>query len=101
MNETTGKGRKPTNRVVIEQTNQPLFERLRTLRKTLADENGVPPYVIFHDKTLHAMAAIQPLELEQMAELGGVGEKKLERFGKAFLYEIENFIVDQAEDKAN
>ncbi len=94
VTESAGKGRKRTNRVVIEQTNQPLFERLRRLRKTLADENGVPPYVIFHDKTLHEMAAVQPLELEQMAELGGVGEKKLERFGKAFLREIEDFVVE-------
>ena len=97
VTETAGKSRKRTNRVVIEQTNQPLFERLRRLRKTLAEENGVPPYVIFHDKTLHEMAAVQPLELEQMAGLGGVGEKKLERFGKAFLHEIEEFTADQAE----
>jgi len=94
--ETQGKSRKRSNKVVIEQTNQPLFERLRRLRKTLADENGVPPYVIFHDKTLHEMSAVQPLELEHMAELSGVGEKKLERFGKAFLREIEDFVVEEA-----
>ncbi|MDH5354590.1 MAG: DNA helicase RecQ [Gammaproteobacteria bacterium] len=89
--------RSGTSRTVIEQTNQPLFERLRSLRKTIADENGVPPYVIFHDKTLHEMAAIQPLDLEHMSEISGVGEKKLERFGKAFLAEIEEFVVDEAE----
>ena len=93
--ESQGRSRKRSNKVVVEQTNQPLFERLRKLRKTLADENGVPPYVIFHDKTLHEMAAIQPLELEHMAELNGVGEKKLERFGKDFLREIEDFVVEQ------
>ena len=93
--ETQGKRRKRSNKIVIEQTNQPLFERLRRLRKTLADENGVPPYVIFHDKTLHEMAAVQPLELEHMAELSGVGEKKLERFGKDFLREIEDFVVEE------
>ena len=93
--ESQGKSRKRSNKVVVEQTNQPLFERLRKLRKTLADENGVPPYVIFHDKTLHEMAAVQPLELEHMAELSGVGEKKLERFGKAFLREIEDFVVGE------
>jgi len=92
--ENQGKSRKRSNKVVVEQTNQPLFERLRKLRKTLADENGVPPYVIFHDKTLHEMAAVQPLELEHMAELSGVGEKKLEKFGKAFLREIEDFVVE-------
>ncbi len=93
--EIQGKSRTRKNKVVIEQTNQPLFERLRKLRKTLADENGVPPYVIFHDKTLHEMAAVQPLELEHMAELSGVGEKKLERFGKAFIREIEDFVVEE------
>jgi ATP-dependent DNA helicase RecQ len=94
--DKTDKPRKHTNRVVIEQTNQPLFERLRKLRKTLAEEHGVPPYVIFHDKTLHEMAAVQPLELEQMAELSGVGDKKLSRFGQDFLREIEDFVIDES-----
>ena len=79
-----------------EQTNQPLFERLRRLRKSLADEHSVPPYVIFHDKTLHEMAATQPLDLQHMGEISGVGEKKLEKFGKAFLREIEDFVVEDA-----
>ncbi|MCP4432448.1 MAG: DNA helicase RecQ [Gammaproteobacteria bacterium] len=99
--ETSGKRRKRTNRVVVEQTNQPLFERLRSLRKTIAEENGVPPYVIFHDRTLHQMAAVQPLELEQMAELSGVGEKKLTRFGSIFLREIEDFVVGESGDELN
>ena len=98
VTETGRKKRSSTSRTVIERTNQPLFERLRNLRKTIADENGVPPYVIFHDKTLHEMAAIQPLDLEHMNEISGIGEKKLERFGKAFLHEIEEFVVDQAEE---
>ena len=94
VSKSSSKGRKRRSGTVVEQTNQPLFERLRRLRKTLADENGVPPYVIFHDKTLHEMAAVQPLELEHMSELSGIGEKKLERFGKAFLREIEDFVVE-------
>lgn len=97
VTETGRKKRSGTSRTVIERTNQPLFERLRNLRKTIADENGVPPYVIFHDKTLHEMSAIQPLDLEHMNEISGVGETKLERFGKAFLAEIEDFVVGQAE----
>ncbi len=83
---------------MVEQTNQPLFERLRSLRKALAEENGVPPYVIFHDRTLHEMAAVQPLDLEHMAELNGVGEKKLASFGKFFLKEIEDFVVADGSD---
>jgi len=96
VSQTSAKRSRNTNKKVIEQTNQPLFERLRKLRKSLADELSVPPYVIFHDKTLHEMAAIQPLELEHMGEISGVGEKKLEKFGKAFLREIEDFVVEES-----
>ncbi len=96
VSESSGKSRQGSRRIVIEQTNQPLFERLRKLRKTLADENGVPPYVIFHDRTLHEMAAIQPLDIEQLAEINGVGEKKIDRFGRIFLREIEDFVIEEA-----
>jgi len=51
-------------------TNDSLFERLRTLRKRLADENGLPPYVIFHDSTLREMAEHMPLDLDQFAVIG-------------------------------
>ena len=64
---------------------QPLFEALRELRREIADEQGVPPYVIFHDTTLQEMARRHPESLEQMRTIGGVGEKKLERYGDRFL----------------
>jgi ATP-dependent DNA helicase RecQ len=62
-----------------------LFERLRALRKRLADENGVPPYVIFHDATLRAMAQLMPLDLDRFASLPGVGQAKLARYGERFI----------------
>jgi ATP-dependent DNA helicase RecQ len=62
-----------------------LFEHLRALRKRLADENGLPPYVVFHDATLREMAARRPLTLNQFAELPGVGRAKLERYGDEFI----------------
>ena len=65
-----------------------LFERLRALRLRLAQEAGVPPYVIFHDATLAAMAAARPATEEELLALPGVGEKKLATYGKAFLEEI-------------
>ncbi|HPF69961.1 MAG TPA: RQC domain-containing protein, partial [Candidatus Krumholzibacteria bacterium] len=65
-----------------------LFERLRARRRELAEEHGVPPYVIFHDKTLAAMAVHRPGDREQMLRIGGVGLSKLERYGDAFLAEI-------------
>ena len=65
-----------------------LFERLRALRLRLAQEAAVPPYVIFHDATLAAMAAACPATEEELLALPGVGEKKLATYGKAFLEEI-------------
>ncbi len=61
------------------------FEALRELRMQLAKDAGVPPYVIFHDRTLKEMAALLPQDLEAMSQIGGVGAAKLERYGEAFL----------------
>jgi ATP-dependent DNA helicase RecQ len=63
----------------------PLWEALRRRRKELADEQGVPPYVIFHDKTLAQMAHAKPATREAFAELSGVGETKLVRYAETFL----------------
>ena len=65
-----------------------LFERLRALRKRLADEHGLPPYVVFHDSTLREMAARRPLTLNDFAELSGVGQAKLARYGDQFIAAI-------------
>ena len=61
------------------------YERLRALRLELAREAEVPPYVVFHDKTLAAMAALRPRNEEELLQISGVGEAKLERWGAAFL----------------
>jgi len=63
----------------------PLFEALRTLRRDLAAEAQVPPYVIFHDATLREMAAARPASLSELGEISGVGARKLEAYGEAFL----------------
>lgn len=65
-----------------------LFQRLRKLRKRLADENSVPPYVVFSDKTLRAMARRRPQTEDQLIELPGVGPVKVKRYGEVFLSEI-------------
>ncbi|HQI00767.1 MAG TPA: DNA helicase RecQ [Deltaproteobacteria bacterium] len=70
---------------------KPLFERLRALRKHLADEEGVPPFVIFSDASLAEMAALLPTEDEHFLRIHGVGEYKLKRFGPSFLDEIRRF----------
>ncbi|NIQ57536.1 MAG: hypothetical protein GWN71_30325, partial [Gammaproteobacteria bacterium] len=59
----------------------PLFERLRALRKRLADERGVPAYVVFNDRTLREMCARRPSTAGELARINGVGPKKLERYG--------------------
>ncbi|MBX9913330.1 MAG: DNA helicase RecQ [Pseudomonadaceae bacterium] len=61
------------------------WEALRTLRRNLAQEHGVPPYVIFPDSTLLEMLRSKPGSMSEMAEVGGVGARKLERYGQAFL----------------
>jgi ATP-dependent DNA helicase RecQ len=61
------------------------FERLRALRKEIAAEQGVPPYVVFHDTTLRAMAALAPATESELSGIPGVGARKLERYGARFL----------------
>jgi ATP-dependent DNA helicase RecQ len=65
-----------------------LFERLRSLRKKLSDQRGIPPYAIFPDKTLKQMSAHLPQSLHAMADIYGVGITKLHKYGELFLSEI-------------
>lgn len=63
----------------------PLFEALRTKRRELAQEADVPPYVIFHDSTLREIAQVRPRNLDEMAGISGIGLRKLEAYGDAFV----------------
>ena len=69
----------------IAAPDEPLFEALRERRKELAQEQGVPPYVIFHDATLTQMAEQRPGSRQEFGQLSGVGETKLERYADTFL----------------
>ncbi len=66
----------------------PLFEALRALRTRLAREQNVPPYVIFHDATLRGIAQHRPGSLDDLAQVGGIGGTKLERYGEQVLATI-------------
>lgn len=66
-----------------------VFDALRALRFQIAKEAGIPPYVIFHDSTILAMAESMPSTLEEMGHLSGIGERKLEKYGEIFLEEID------------
>ncbi len=75
----------------LEPGDEGLFEALRALRKSLAEEQGVPPYVVFGDATLVEMARRRPSSDEELMMITGVGEKKLQRYGPEFLYTISSF----------
>lgn len=70
------------------EEDEELFQRLRSLRKSLADANGVPPYIVFNDRTLRAMVAARPQTPDELLAVPGVGATKLERYGDAFLEEL-------------
>ena len=63
----------------------PLFEALRAWRRTRAKEQGVPPYVIFHNSTLREVAAVKPSTLSALSQIEGIGDTKLDRHGKSLL----------------
>lgn len=81
----TTKPRKRGAAAAIAPADLPVFEALRACRKALADDHEVPPYVIFHDSTLRAMVEHRPATLDQMLDLSGIGQTKLDRYGQAFL----------------
>jgi ATP-dependent DNA helicase RecQ len=77
--------------IVCDET---LFERLRRLRKQLADERSVPPYIVFSDVALRQMARYYPVKPNEFTRISGVGERKLADFGADFMAEIEGYLSD-------
>ena len=77
--------KKLTKTPLPEDTDIALWEALRAHRRDLAEEQGVPPYVIFHDSTLQAMTELMPTTLEAFADLPGVGIRKLDKYGQGFI----------------
>jgi ATP-dependent DNA helicase RecQ len=76
---------RPAVGAVASPVDPDLFQRLRTLRKRLADEAGVPAYIVFSDATLRAMAELRPTSHGELLGVPGVGPAKVERYGDAFL----------------
>ena len=70
---------------VTHQSDAELFERLRALRNQTAKREGIPPYIIFSDATLHEMATFFPQTMEELARIGGFGAMKLKNYGQEFL----------------
>ncbi len=73
--------RQSSERLAVEAANAPLFEALRAWRRERAAEQRVPPYVIFHNSTLSAIARARPTDADALADISGVGQSKLERYG--------------------
>jgi ATP-dependent DNA helicase RecQ len=69
-----------------------LFERLRAVRLRIARERGVPPYVIFHDTTLRELARLKPRHVEELQTVKGIGARKAEQLGEAFVDEIRSYV---------
>jgi ATP-dependent DNA helicase RecQ len=94
----TGKEKvwKKESRKVVDAsapTNE-LFDRLRILRKDISTEEKVPPYIIFSDKTLREMSTTYPTNEQGLLQISGVGQAKLERYGAAFLQEIQAYVSE-------
>jgi len=77
-----------------KEINDELFDTLRFLRKEIADEQGLPPYVIFSDATLREMSRVVPEHSHEMLQIKGVGEKKLEQYGHLFLQAIQQYVQE-------
>ena len=91
-------GSKPASRTRKKSTDSltaagyELFERLRALRLVIAREEGVPPYIIFNDKTLIDMCEKLPVDADTMLSVSGVGQNKLMKYGSRFTEEISTFV---------
>lgn len=95
MESNEQKTLKPSTRKkikVVTEYDEDLFKILRSRRKRLADKNGVPPFIIFSDKTLYEMASEYPVTESAMLSITGVGEYKMMRYGRYFIDEIMSFI---------
>ena len=71
-----------------QEEDEELFEALRLLRRQIADRQGLPPYTVFSDRTLHEMACTKPRSLDDMGDIAGIGAFKLKKYGMAFITEI-------------
>lgn len=81
--------------VSTKRYDKDLFARLRFLRKQIADKENIPPFVVFNDATLQEMAEFLPTDEQSLLSINGVGERKLERFGGAFLGLIREHIANR------
>ena len=99
ISDGSGKSRKPE--MQLDAADFDLWESLRGCRKSLADAQDVPPYVIFHDATLMEMVDRKPTSAVQMRGISGIGDRKLELYGQAFLEVINASLSGDREKEVN
>lgn len=75
----------------LDKQQQLLFDALKTTRRQLASEEGIPPYLVCHDTTLAELSVIRPRDETELLQINGIGEKKVERFGRVLLQAIAEF----------
>ena len=91
----TGKKRKKAAQLAgLNELGVALFEKLRSVRTELAAEKSVPPYIISSDKTLKDICAKLPRDKEQLADVYGMGEQKIQNYGEAFVTAVNSFVAD-------
>ena len=91
----TGKKRKKAAQLAgLNELGAALFEKLRNVRTELAAEKSVPPYIICSDKTLKDMCAKLPRDKEQLVDVYGMGEQKIQNYGEAFVTAVNSFVAD-------
>lgn len=91
----TGKKRKKAAQLAgLNELGAALFEKLRSVRTELAAEKSVPPYIICSDKTLKDICAKLPRDREQLADVYGMGEQKIQNYGEAFVTAVNSFVAD-------
>ena len=89
-------GHGPVHQTSAGDCDQELFDKLRALRKEIADDRGVPPYVIFHDAVLREMASLCPLSPESFGRINGVGDRKRADLGDPFLAVIRPYAQEKS-----
>jgi ATP-dependent DNA helicase RecQ len=94
--ETGAREQRSRNRLVeVEPELAPLWQALRDCRKKIAEEQGIPPFMVFHDATLRLMAVEQPTSLRDLLNISGVGQSKLDHYGAQFIAVIRDYIDTQ------
>ena len=83
--------RKTKIKTEVGEENQELWEALRACRKQLAEQYGIPPYMVFHDNTLKEIMQQKPVRREEMLDISGIGHAKLEKFGDEFLEVVRGY----------